>query len=169
MSGIRTIDDLKDRCRVDEESGCWLWGASTSEGYPRLWIGPKCMTGGRAAWLLSGREIGDKRSVYHVRRCSSICVNPEHLACGTKAEAGAVLRELGYLRGHAKRAIVNTKNGRTKSKFSPELRQWIMESQQPATVLGPQLGLAHQTVSLIRQGRRWRSGASGSSIFSLAA
>jgi hypothetical protein len=25
MSGIRTLEDLRQRCRIDDETGCWVW------------------------------------------------------------------------------------------------------------------------------------------------
>lgn len=168
MNGIRTLADLLDRCRVDEETGCWLWAGAMSKGVPRIWSSllGKTVTGGRLAWQLAhGEEPPTGMTVYRDQLCAARCVNPEHLKEGTKAESGAALRASGKLRGDPRRAAQCLRNGMRQSKGSPQLRALILASDEPATHLAPKLGLSHTTISLVRQGKRW-AGLAGSSVFS---
>jgi hypothetical protein len=172
--GIVTLEDLRDRCVVDEDTGCWLWRGTLSAGVPRVWaFDPerkawRVMTGARAGWYLSkrgkARQLG-KLTVYKVLCTESRCTNPAHMAKGTKAEAGAHLVASGHLRGNPLRAVKNLQNGMRNSKATPELRALILASNEPAAHLAPKLGLDHTTVSYVRQGKRW-GGVAGSSVFS---
>lgn len=91
--GVRTLEDLKLRCRVDELTGCWIWlggHGGRNGGVPMTHVsaGVLCesratMSAMRAAWLLSGREIEPGKLVYRRFTCKSpSCCNVEHLACG---------------------------------------------------------------------------------------
>jgi predicted XRE-type DNA-binding protein len=88
--GIRDLQGILDRCKVDDITGCWLWGGGTSKGCPRA-----CICAGvlhperrsfavrRAAWVLSGRPDPGDRSVYRKHDCpNSRCVNPAHCHAG---------------------------------------------------------------------------------------
>lgn len=91
--GVRTLEDLKMRCRIDELTGCWIWGGGhggRTGNVPTVALaaGAVCegrvtMSARRAAWLLSGREIEPGRLVYRRFTCQSpSCCNVDHLACG---------------------------------------------------------------------------------------
>ena len=39
LGGIRSVDDIKDRCRVDDVTGCWIWAGALVHGKaPRVWV-----------------------------------------------------------------------------------------------------------------------------------
>ena len=81
MKGILSLEDLRQRCRIDSETGCWLWAGALSANTPRAWFFHpekarfQCMPAARAAWLLARGPIGG-RVVYHALCSETICVNP---------------------------------------------------------------------------------------------
>lgn len=122
-SGIYCLNDLRDRCRIDSETGCWHWGASMAMSnngrgqVPRVAIpsgvfGPgrlKTVSGCRAAWLMSGKILQSGWVVW--RTCMhNDCINPAHLKAGTKAEEGAWMAEHAGRKGDPKRAAANRIN-----------------------------------------------------------
>lgn len=97
--GIRTLADLRGRCRVDSITACWLWvGALNDDGWPvaRFPAGvlreSACvMNPRRAGWLLAGNSLESGQMV--MRCCDEpMCVNPEHAKTGTR---GDVNRQAG--------------------------------------------------------------------------
>lgn len=169
--GIRTLNDLRDRCRIDDEIGCWIWAGAAENNCPKVWcLDPdrqkrRVMSGPRSAWVLAGRGSPGKLLVYHSACTNSLCVNPAHLAIGTRAEAGARLREQGHLRGLPHRSAINRRNASGQSKYTPELKAEILASDEPNTHIGERLGIHHNTVSLIRRGQRWAGACNGASVF----
>jgi len=76
---MKTIDQIKDRCRVDEFTGCWLWaGAMVGGKYPRIWQTEdgedKSMPGRRAAKPPSARELTPAQIEWHVNWTGGSCV-----------------------------------------------------------------------------------------------
>ena len=121
--GVRTLQDLQDRCRVDPETGCWIWSMAISDNgkigssrTPRVSMPTGVIsekrttsTAPRASWLLSGKKLGDKQVVW--RTClNDECCAPSHLKAGTKAEEGAWMTLSGHRRGKPERAAVNLRN-----------------------------------------------------------
>ena len=121
--GVRTLEDLRIRCVIDSETGCWLWrGAFTRSsdrrGQPtsRVWLPDapdgmaKTGTATRAAWLLSGRELEAGHVVWRSRCTNSACINPGHGASGTRTAMHAAFVADGRLRGDPRRAAINARN-----------------------------------------------------------
>lgn len=121
MTGIRTLDDIKGYCVVDE-AGCWIWmGGYSQDGYipkahipkevaERFGIASRTMSAYRAAWLLSGKKIGPGQVVYRSVCLSSKCVNPSHCKVGTKGDMHARYSASGKNKGQPNRIIANMKN-----------------------------------------------------------
>ena len=36
LGGIRSVADLRERCRIDDETGCWHWGLAIVRGVPHV-------------------------------------------------------------------------------------------------------------------------------------
>lgn len=92
LGGIRNLEGLRIRCRCDEDSGCWHWGLSKSQGPLVYFIDPvtglKTKTRGRraAVWLSTGHDVQSNMLVHKHEKChSDDCVNPEHCRVSTRA------------------------------------------------------------------------------------
>lgn len=120
--GVRTIEDLRQRCVIDAETGCWLWrGAFTrsscrrGQATTRVWLPDlhgkaQTCTATRAAWLLAGKPLAPGEVVWrHVCR-SSECIHPGHGKAGTRTAMHAAFAADGRLRGDPRRAVVNARN-----------------------------------------------------------
>ena len=52
------------------------------------------------------------------------------------------------------------------TKLTPELAQWIRDSDQPLGALAHALDVTESVVWNVKSGRAWRTGIQGSSVFS---
>lgn len=70
-----------------DESGCWLWTASTNHGYGHFWVSPDVgkVYAHRYAYELLVGPIPDGLEIDHLCKVRN-CVNPEHLEPVTKEE-----------------------------------------------------------------------------------
>lgn len=171
--GIRALRDLKDRCFVDYDTGCWHWRMGMSQGAPRVHFitpdtGERVTQRGRRAALYLCRGC-DLRSghVASPKDCNSDdCVNPAHCqSLGRKAH-GALVREKGWLRNLPQMIKANRQIARSKlAKITIEQAREIRESDEPISVLMKRYGLTRFPVSQIKLGKAWKEDASGSSIF----
>lgn len=77
--GIRSLDDLFDRCIPEPNSGCWLWeGYIQPNGYSRPGAFGRYYLGHRLAYELAKGPIPNGMQIDH--RCRiRCCVNPDHL------------------------------------------------------------------------------------------
>lgn len=189
-SGVRTLEDIKQRCVIDDETGCWLWrGAMSSRGSRRngvptlrVWMPdglpgserPTLATAARAAWLLSGREIQAGHVVWRRNCACSECVNPEHGAASARSTMHSAIAASGRLRGDPVRAAINARN-RT-SLLTPRDVVQQAEAMFAAGYLQRDvraaLGLAPRTAARIRRGLHPHSSAHqhlvrGASVFTL--
>lgn len=128
QDGVRTLSDLRSRCVIDDETGCWMWrGAMSADRTPRVWM-PLLRdaegittTGARAAWLLSGRKLPEGHVVWRrIGTCGNECINPLHGVCGTRQQMHAAIARDGRMKGNPLRAAVNARN-RVRMMLSPEI------------------------------------------------
>ena len=107
LGGIRNLDDLRLRCVVDEDTGCWHWRLSKCDGVPKVHVTHPAlprpghiMRGRRAALLLArGRDLPAGHVAYARLTCQSAdCVNPSHCQSGDRHAHG---RQFGHaVAGH---------------------------------------------------------------------
>lgn len=103
--GVVNLQGILDRCRVDDETGCWIWmlGASSSARHespiPMTTLRGKTVTAMRAAWLLSGRELAPGQVVWRNHCGNSLCCNPDHAKSGTRTEMRNACAASGRERG----------------------------------------------------------------------
>lgn len=175
LGGIRTIEDIRKRCRVDSDTGCWHWALCLMEGRtPRLfYVGPEpgakgiSTTGRRAAAHLSrGKPLQRDEVVFPVPTCRSPdCVNPRHFIIGTKKDEGSMLKKSGRLKGNPRNIAANRRIVRVRAKLTPEMREIIKTSTESSTALGKRFGVRPNTVWECRIGRTWQETAAGASVF----
>jgi hypothetical protein len=172
-----TLEDVRQRCYVDEITGCWHWRGGFSVGVPRIYaVDPAtdektATTGMRAVKMLeTGKAIPKGRIVYRCKCRADDCVNPEHLRIGTKSEQGAMLRRTKELRGDPLRALINRNNAAKRGyvKITPALAEEIRRSDEIGVALAKRLGISESTVSRYRNGVRAPLTLATASVFSMA-
>jgi hypothetical protein len=170
LSNEAALARIKDRCHVDD-NGCWIWrGATTASNggttvRPRVWGADysadptgatmSVQTGNRAAWHAhTGLPIPKGHLVYRAPCCaSSLCLNPEHLQCGTNAAWGKSLAAKGTLRGVNARIQANRRIGRMRSHITAEMMLEICASPETGEALAARLGIGPSIVSRARRGQ----------------
>lgn len=172
--GIRALSDIKDRCRVESESGCWTWAGATASGkrgtvLPVAWFAPdrRVVSVPRLAWALSGKE---PTPMNWRTCCNDLCCNPKHLAGGTRAEWGLWVKAQGKHRGDPVRTATNVRIRRERSEvMSAELAAWVRESEQIGLEVAHAVGISPTSVSRIRKLQQWAPDMRASSVWGMAA
>lgn len=84
-SKIETIEDIKNRCRINDD-GCWIWQLSVNhEGYALGFYQGKTKAIHRLSAELHLPKTEGKNVVMHKCHVRN-CVNPAHLQWGTNTE-----------------------------------------------------------------------------------
>ena len=166
IGGIRTLDDLRDRCYVDDSTGCWHWRLAFTKENPQVWIQDRTVLGQRAALILAGKLAPNARRCWAT--CGNRdCVNPKHCRSGSYADWGAWVKATGNWRGNPATRAANVRNGQERSKLTAEQVAEILRSDETHTALGRRLGVHHSTISNVRRGVSWRqSPTRAASVFS---
>jgi hypothetical protein len=185
--GCYTIDDIRQRCRVDDLTGCWSWSMAISDGKdhlssrtPRVSLpagvmsgGTRTMSVGRVSWLMAGRKLRQGHVVWRTC-CNDTCVAPAHLMSGTKGQEGAWMSANGHRRGDPLRAAINRRtNAATQAVPADVVRQ--IERRLSAGELqkhvSADMGIHKATISKIARGKHMhqRGGGlvRGASVFAL--
>jgi hypothetical protein len=176
IGGIRTLDDLRARCVIDEETGCWHWRLAISQGSPRVHVkhpalpgdNKSTMRGRRAALLLAtGRDLPKGQFAYARLCCAaSDCVNPKHARAGTRAEHGEWLRKTGKVKNLLSKSAASRrtwdKRGR---KVSSAMRDEILSSDETYEALAKRLGVSKFVVYQVRKGITHSTALPGASVF----
>lgn len=156
-----TLDDIKDRCHIDDD-GHWIWKGALSEGkWPRIYAPDHTkegspmvtQTGRRAVWhLKTGKPIPAGWRVYGTCR-EDRCLNPAHSKCGPTADWGAHMTTSGRYTGSIRRRIAGRKTGLKATTLTPETYLEAITSNEMAKTLAERLGVLPQTISKARNGR----------------
>ena len=176
IGGIRTLDDLRARCVINEETGCWHWRLAISQGSPRVHVkhpalpgdNKSTMRGRRAALLLAtGRDLPKGQFAYARLCCAaSDCVNPKHARAGSRAEHGEWLRKTGKVKNLLSKSAASRrtwdKRGR---KLTPEMRQEILHSGEPHSALAQRFGVSKFVIYQVRKGITHSAVMPGASVF----
>jgi len=162
----RTLQDLKDRCRIDAETGCWLWSMATmtsgSSVVPVVHLHRQpgeerskhtTTPAAREAWRLAGKPLKPGHVVWRHGCSGGLCINPDHCRAGTRSEMLAGVAATGRNRGKPERAALNTRARLRMVKPVDVVRQ--AEAMFAAGKLQKEvraaLGLSQKTASAIRQ------------------
>jgi hypothetical protein len=173
LGGIRTIEDLRIRCRLDDETGCWHWGMAMVQGNPKVHFvldGRRLSTRGRkAALLLAGKEIKPGHVVFATRSCKSDdCVNPAHARSADRANHGSYLKATGKAISPAKTAAARKTVLAKLAKITMEDARAIRNSRDPQAKLAEKYGIAQSAIWSIKNNRAWRELAPQASVFAWA-
>lgn len=166
MSGVRTISDIKDRCTVDDITGCWHWrGARNGQHAPSLWFPPmRACTGLPTviAYILTGKAP-PKGVVWHCTCETRFCANPAHRKAGNRSTQmlARKLRKTPLERARIARSK------RANSKLTDDTVREIRESDDILRVIAERYGCSADHVWKIKHGTIRRPlAAPGASVFS---
>ncbi len=152
MAGIRTLDDVRDRCRIDDITGCWIWGGAVAEGSPVTYL------------PAAGRKVSVMRAVAYLRTgafpaCAwRTCSTPLCCRCvafGTVAEHGAWIAATGQRRGLLSYSLGGRKPRR--NHLPPHVRREILASTETGEAVALRLGVSHSAVCRLRRGETHQS------------
>ena len=187
--GVTTVEGIRERCRIDDETSCWNWAWGRSDhaksGNPAVHIGKgvmglektTTMSAYRAAWLLAGKKLNKGEVVY--RSCCNIdCCNPAHLKAGPRAVMYAHYAASGKNKGQPHRKIANAKN--RQKMMVPRERVLIVEqllaSGMKIKAIKSEVKMCASTIRDIREGMHPNCSnpvktnlIAGASIFSMGA
>jgi hypothetical protein len=163
LGGIRTIEDLRERCFCDPTSNCWHWRLCITQGAPKIHYrrpedDSRTQSRGRRAALHLARGHDLRRGHVAYGVCNSFdCVNPGHCRSGTKTQAGAQLIKTGKLKGNISVSIASLKrwdkHGR---KIDAAMAAEIRGSDESIRKLSDRLGVSTCAVRLCRNGETHR-------------
>lgn len=136
--------DLGERLfsKVEKASnGCWNWtGATQSSGYGAIQMWPLVKRAHRVMYEHLIGPIPKGKLLRHT--CDNkICVNPDHLLIGTKADNGRDSVERGQFRPN--------------NKLTPEQVVRIRSDNRACVSIAPDYGVTTGTISRIKAGKRW--------------
>lgn len=164
--GIRTLDDLRQRCVVTD-AGCWLWKGALSHGKPAVWLpdhGCRSMPAALSI-ILTGKPL-PKGQTYRAACGDPMCASPfpghRH-----RSTVSRVMRELRPTLDAAHRAKIAAAKRAQCAKLSHAIAAEIRASSEPNVVLAERYGVHHSRISVIRAGRGWAPVAN--SVFALGA
>lgn len=148
-----TLEELLDRSEPEPNTGCWLWKGSIAggTGYGLTRTDGRPVGAHRLAFALAYGGAPEGRDVCH--RCDvRICINPDHLFAGTRAENLADMRRKG--RAHDTSGEKNAKAKLTAPQVL-EIRR-ALAAGASSVVLGRQYGVAKQSIASIKHRRSWK-------------
>lgn len=173
--GISNMDDVKARCVVDEETGCWHWRGAASKDVPtpRLWVFDsqrgkfRTMTGPLAVLELTGRRVAGVKRGWRTCRCSD-CMNDEHIMGGSDKDYGRWVAGNDLWKGRPQRIAANRRTGRARSVADERIVSLVRSSEKTGVALAEELGIDRRRISAIRTGKVWNDApAPGASVFTL--
>lgn len=174
LGGIRTVECLRARCVVDEDTGCWHWRMAMVQGAPKVHFlapdtGMKTHARGRRAalYLMRGKDLPAGMHAFARLQCKSDdCVNPAHTRMGTREQHGAWLRATGKHKGLPSKMAAARKRWAGKRVLTPEMVAEIRSSDLSTYKLAAKIGVAQYTIWSCRVGRSHKTEIRGASVFS---
>lgn len=168
IGGIRDLEDLRQRSRIDDETGCWVVQAGRSRGRVCLWLAvAQCSLPLTTAmsWLMTGKGPTDGK--LWIPTCGNkACGNPAHRKLGSRGQLAKLVRPRLE---PAQRAKIQRSHLRRSPHYSPERHAEILASSETGRELAKRLGMSPSTVSRVRRGETWSAAMVGSSVFTFAA
>lgn len=153
FNGVRTVDDIRRRCRVTEE--CWHWlKATTKKGVPKLWFSPldRETTIGPVLYFMRHGKAPQKGRIYSTFCGSLDCANPDHYRLETLSSA--------CKRHKRKNPLVHRQRGtlarRARStKMNEEKAAEIRASSESLESLAKAYGISYGHAWRIKTGKHW--------------
>jgi hypothetical protein len=164
MSGIRTVEDLLDRCVVDEITGCWRYrGATSPAGEPKIWsaaMGQSVTVGTLIALFTTGAPPGPDQVWRRVCE-TSCCANPAHRK---KSDRHTASKASSAVKSPLHRARISATKRAQSTVCNEQIAAEIRTSTEPLRVFKERYGISIELASDIRRGEQWKP--IGVSVFS---
>jgi len=156
LGGIRTLEGLRIRCRMCEESGCWIWGMAMVQGSPKVHITIDGVSrGGRGRWAAKSLEAGafvERGLVVYAACKDRRCVNPAHARVGTQSQAKRAAAKRGAYKTAAKMASFIRIAAKRRKLTDQDVRD-IRASQESTTELMKRYPVSRNHINSVRAGR----------------
>ena len=165
LGAITNLDGVRARCDVNEDSECWIWRFSVAGGakVPHAHVHGRNLSMVRVAFEFhTGKPVKRGRIVWRTC-CEKLCLNPEHMRQGTRAQHGQWVREQGTQKGDMRRINACRASAAARTVVTTEIAQQIMRSDRPHAEWARELGVSTQTIK--RAVIRRTEGAPNSSVF----
>ena len=152
LKETRTLEErFEEKYIPVTESGCWIWTASTKNGYGYIRLKGKNERAHRVSYELYVGPI-PKGKGYHgtcvLHKCDvRSCVNPDHLFLGTNADNIADKEEKG-------RGARGETNGQSILLNDDVIA--IRKSTETQRILAAKYKVSRESISSIKTGRTWR-------------
>lgn len=139
-----------DKVSPEPNSGCWLWtGTMSSTGYGRLKVDGVMLPAHRISYSLFIGSIGEGKFICHT--CDNrLCVNPDHLFCGTHDEN---MKDMVSKGRQSKENKYGASNGRAKLTDADVIA--IRRSELTQAALAEQYSVSRSQISMIKTRVRW--------------
>lgn len=170
-TAIKTLNDIKDRCYVDER-GCWIWSGCMANGkVPMANIGNRqLVTVMRFAYCLKNKvpleSLAGLRVWSSKRECRD--VNPDHAMVGTAADHNRWRAEGGRLKGEHRRIISTKSRDKIGRRYTPAQIVEIRSSDETERALAERFGCTPALIGYIRRGKIYNTTVAAASVFSWA-
>lgn len=159
--GVHTVEDLRQRCVIDDITGCWRYAM-----HPRLWmpgIGRRVTLGVAICFLLTGKEPR-KGVAWHCTCSTKDCANPRHRRAGNRSSQ----MKAANLHRDALTVARIARTKRAASDLTEESCAEIRASHDSLAVLAKRYGVSPSHAGYIRAGKRRAPIVSGCSVFCFA-
>lgn len=160
FGGVHTLNDLKERCIVDEFTDCWHFHDAggnpvTNKTNMSIHYAPtnSKISAVRRAYMLANPDVNipKNKGIFKVCNCFD-CVNPDHLRMWDRKQYGVHQKKTGSQRTIAK---INSarKAAKQKQTISDDVKRIIATSSESSRVLSDKYGVSQSHVRSIK--RRW--------------
>lgn len=159
-----SLEFLRDRCVIDEVTGCWLWSLYvTRAGMPQGRTAEGLYYAHRAAWEAVNGPVPEGLFVYHAKCEHNHCINPRHTAAGTRRDQMLAASRLGKISKGLRHVMACTgdSNLRVPQEVVDQIRERCAAGESPVHVareVGVHFSHAYRIVN--GQARRGKAGYS---------
>ena len=169
MGGVRSIADIRNRCNVDEDTGCWHWKLAMNCGAPHIHFQlagkTHTMRGRRAVKAIeAGAPLPTAMNAIGLDTCDADCVAPDHIKAVSRYVVGQQIRRLGKCKTIRKAA-----SGRAAAlknrKLTLEQVAEIRHSDETQHALAAKFGVTQYAVWAVLSGKTFRDGVANNSVF----
>ena len=153
-----TLKHIKDRCKVDPRSECWIWQQCVDSGHGRLRVNGKVHYAHRLAYTLAKGPIPDGMEV--LSEChNGRCCNPNHLFLSTRLNRIKIMARLGRPLSGIRRSIISRKSARAMAKLdmgkAREIRRRAVNGEDK-DALAAAFGVSEFLIRQVLAHKRWK-------------